>query len=241
MATVNKYPFVIGCFVWCGFEHKGEPVPYAWPSVYSHWGMCDSCGFEKDTAYLLGAYYSEALRVHLLPHWNHKAGDVIPVCAFTNGEWAELFLNGRSLGRAEVKLCRAQWRVRFEPGELTVRVTRAGETKSYTVRTHHAAHKIVIEDESPSRENLTSRIINLKIVDNMGTLVGNFDKKLKMELRGGKILGVGNGNPNSHHDEKANSIRAFHGRAQIIVSADTASLAVKCGNMISRIDFYEKY
>ena len=237
--SVRKYPYVIGCFIWCGFEHKGEPVPYDWPSVYSHWGMCDSCGFEKDTAYLLRAYYSDKLSVHLLPHWNNKSGETVDVRAFTNAEEAELFLNGRSLGKRRVELCRASWQVCFEPGELTVRVKRGEEEKSYTVSTHGKAHKIVIEDCTPRRSNPTSRIVNLKIVDETGTLVSNFNKKLSFSLEGGKILGVGNGDPNSHHDEKASSIRAFFGRAQVILSADTKALTVRCKNMVSEEIFYE--
>lgn len=240
METVKKYPFVIGCFVWCGFEHKGEPVPYAWPSVYSHWGMCDACGFEKDTAYLLKAYYSDKLTAHLLPHWNHEDGETVQVCAFTNAESCELFLNGRSLGEVAVKNCRATWQTRFRAGELRLKARGSTEEITLSAATHGKACKIVIEDETPKKNELTSRIINLKVVDKMGALVSNFDKKVRILLDGGKILGVGNGNPNSHHNEKASSIRFFFGRGQVILSPEVKSITVKCENMKTEKSFYEK-
>ena len=92
METVASKPYVAGCFAWCGFDHRGEPTPYGWPSVVSHWGFHDDCGFAKDTAYLLAAWYRDELCVHLLPHWNWKTGEVVRVCVYTNADTAELFL-----------------------------------------------------------------------------------------------------------------------------------------------------
>lgn len=68
MEQVRAAEHVAGQFVWGGFDYRGEPQPFEWPSVFSHWGLTDNCGFEKDTFYMLRSYYSDEPMVHLLPH-----------------------------------------------------------------------------------------------------------------------------------------------------------------------------
>ena len=65
----------------------------------------------------------------------------------------------------------------------------------------------------------------------MGTLIYNFNENIKISLNGGKILGVGNGNPNSHHNEKADAVTAFMGKAQIIISGDTKAITLTSGSL----------
>jgi beta-galactosidase len=106
----DKFPNVLGEFVWTGFDYLGEPTPYFngpgaaatdWPARSSYFGMVDLAGFPKDRYYLYQSVWSKTPMVHVLPHWNWegKAGRNIPVMAYSNGEEVELFLNGKSLGR----------------------------------------------------------------------------------------------------------------------------------------------
>ena len=237
MEAVEKHPFVIGSFAWCGFEHRGEPVPCSWPSVTSHWGFCDSCGFIKDTAYLLKAYYSEELFVHLTPKRIINKGEDVRVLAFTNADEAELFCDGKSLGKALAKKRRAEWNIKYSGGALKVVARRKEEVCSDEISQPSLPKKIVIEDETADKRNLTSRVINVKIVDGMGTLVYNSNKKIKISLLGGKILGTGNGSPVSHHNEKASSLPLFFGKAQIIVSGDTKGVIISSGSLVSELRF----
>ena len=231
MEAALKYPFLIGTFAWCGFEHRGEPVPCTWPSVTSHWGFTDLCGFEKDTAYLLKAYYSDELCVHLLPHWNFSDGEEVRVTAFTNADEAELYLNGKTLGKCKVKKCRAEWKVPFEKGSLSIKARRGAEEIYDEIRTSKEAKILNIEEVVSSARTPTSRIINVKITDISGTLVYNYCKNIEISLDGGKIIGVGNGNPNSHHRERESFVPAFMGRAQIIVSKDAKSISLRSENL----------
>ncbi|MFI3289505.1 MAG: glycoside hydrolase family 2 TIM barrel-domain containing protein [Rikenellaceae bacterium] len=112
----EKYPFMIGEFIWTGFDYLGEPTPYGgrdnftngywnghWPSRSSYFGAVDLCGLPKDRFYLYKSHWDADgdPMIHLLPHWNWKGmeGKDIPVYAYTNCEEAELFLNGESLGK----------------------------------------------------------------------------------------------------------------------------------------------
>ena len=105
----EKSPNVVGEFVWTGFDYIGEPTPFFggrnssddWPSRSSYFGMVDLAGFPKDRFYLYQSVWTSKPMVHVLPHWNWQGqeGQNIPVMVYTNGDEAELFLNGKSLGR----------------------------------------------------------------------------------------------------------------------------------------------
>jgi len=98
--------FVAGEFVWTGFDYLGEPTPFAQQARSSYFGIVDLCGIPKDRFYLYRSHWRpETTTVHILPHWNwpDRIGKNVPVYVYTNGDSAELFLNGKSLGRREKK------------------------------------------------------------------------------------------------------------------------------------------
>lgn len=225
MNTIYSKPFVGGCFVWGGFDYRGEPTPYEWPSVLSHWSYHDYCGFPKDIAYYLAAWYKEELFVHLLPHWNFKEGEEVRVCAFTNAETAELYVNGKSKGEKVVKNRRAEWKVPFEEGEIKVLVKRGNDVLYDVVKTAQKPQLLKLEDVS--KEGSGVHIINLSVTDRDGVLVPDFCEKVKFKLDNLVLLGVGNGNPTSMHGEKDSEIHFFNGHAQIIVKG-SGTLKVSC-------------
>ncbi len=94
--------FVAGEFVWTGFDYLGEPTPFSQEARSSYFGIVDLCGIPKDRFYLYRSYWRpDTTTVHVLPHWNwpDRIGENVPVFVYTNGDSAELFLNGKSLGR----------------------------------------------------------------------------------------------------------------------------------------------
>ena len=116
-------PWLSGGFVWTGFDYRGEPTPYGWPCINSHFGVMDTCGFPKDLYLLLpilvdgpaGVAPAAALEL---------AGQGRPgtfsVWCFSNCKEVELFLNGKSLGRKTMKPnSHVEWMVKYEPGTLS--------------------------------------------------------------------------------------------------------------------------
>ena len=106
----DKFPQLLGEFVWTGFDYIGEPTPYFnsrnsnetdWAARSSYFGMIDLAGFPKDRYYLYQSVWTKKPMVHVLPHWNWQGheGQNIPVMVYSNGAEIELFLNGKSLGR----------------------------------------------------------------------------------------------------------------------------------------------
>ncbi|HZI32742.1 MAG TPA: glycoside hydrolase family 2 TIM barrel-domain containing protein, partial [Candidatus Binatia bacterium] len=63
-------PWLSGGFVWTGFDYRGEPTPYSWPCINSHFGILDTCGFPKDNFYYYQSWWTTNVVLHLLPHWN---------------------------------------------------------------------------------------------------------------------------------------------------------------------------
>ena len=161
-------PWVVGEFVWTGFDYLGEPTPYDeyWPSRSSYFGIFDLAGLPKDRYYLYRSRWNkDAETIHLLPHWTFpgREGEVTPVYCYTNYPSAELFVNGKSQGkitkRTDVKSgsgkdgkisdindpaldrYRLRWNnVKYEPGEIKV-VVYDGAGKQVGTRTVRTAGK----------------------------------------------------------------------------------------------------
>ncbi|MGH7972035.1 MAG: glycoside hydrolase family 2 TIM barrel-domain containing protein, partial [Limisphaerales bacterium] len=117
-------PWLSGGFVWTGFDYRGEPTPYWWPCVSSHFGILDTCGFPKDAFYYYQSWWTTNPVLHLLPHWNWpgQEGREILVQAFSNCKQVELFLNCTSLGQQAMKPnSKLSWHVKYAPGTLSAK------------------------------------------------------------------------------------------------------------------------
>ena len=165
----DDMPWVIGEFVWTGFDYLGEPSPYDgyWPSRSSYFGICDLAGLPKDRYYLYRSHWNtQAHTLHLLPHWTwgkERRGEVTPVYCYTDYPTAELFVNGKSFGKRtkakdaaaasagqtdnRLDRYRLRWNdVTYEPGELRVVV--------YDEQGRPAGEKVVRTAGKPKRLQL---------------------------------------------------------------------------------------
>lgn len=238
--------FVAGEFVWTGFDYLGEPTPYdnnfvkeglglsdTAASRSSYFGIVDLCGIPKDRYYLYKSYWKpEETTVHILPHWNwkEKVGDTIPVFVYTNGDSAELYLNGVSLGKKSkqvksnnsVDRFRLMWtEVVYEPGELKAVAFMNGEVIGESiVKTTGEPYKL---KASPDRTKILSggkdlSYVLIEALDKDGNLCPMANDKVELKISGvGQIEGVGNGNPQSMKSFKSESVNLFYGKAMVIV------------------------
>ncbi|MBQ9112813.1 MAG: DUF4982 domain-containing protein [Clostridia bacterium] len=119
---IAERDWVMGGYQWISFDHRGEAV---WPRLSSQSGAFDMYFQKKDAFYQNLSHWTDMRdkpMIHLLPHWNFRGleGHRIRVVAYTNAPEAELFLNGRSLGRVFVeRYGHGEWQVPYEAGELT--------------------------------------------------------------------------------------------------------------------------
>ncbi|WP_039956599.1 beta-galactosidase GalA, partial [Xanthomonas graminis] len=127
---IEERPYLAGGFVWTGFDYRGEPTPFEWPSVSSFFGIMDLCGFPKGAYWLRQAQWiDDAPVLQLLPHWNWpgREGTPIKVMAFCNAQQVELWLNGQSQGRQAVdRIEMNAWQVTYAPGVLEAVAYRDG-------------------------------------------------------------------------------------------------------------------
>jgi beta-galactosidase len=170
--------------------------------------------------------------VHILPHWNWKGneGKNIPVFVYTNGDEAELFLNGKSLGKRAKKTqsnvskerYRLMWfDVAYEPGELKTVAYKEGKVIGEAmVQTAGEPYSIKL---TPDRSNIEATgndlsYVLMEVYDKDGNLCPLADNLINIEIKGpGEIAGVGNGNPQSLDPFVSNQGRLFYGKAMLIV------------------------
>ncbi len=211
----------MGGFVWTGFDYRGEPTPFAWPNVNSHFGIMDMCGFPKNVYYYYQSWWSDKDVLRISPHWNLNGmeGQPVNVWIYSNAEDVELFLNGQSLGKKQMpKNGHLNWDVPYQPGTLKAVGKRNGKTMQSEVQTTGKPVKLVLE---PHKNYLKGKsdlvVVNVSVMDSENRLVPDANNLINFEVKGGKIIGVGNGDPNCHEDEKGNSRSLFNGKCQVII------------------------
>lgn len=204
-------------------ETVGKITP---PSRSSYFGILDLCGFPKDRFYLYQARWRPELPMaHLLPHWNwpDRVGQVTPVHVYTSGDEAEVFLNGKSLGRKKKGSFqyRLTWDdVVYEPGELRVVAYKDGKEWAKDERsTTGAASKLVVKAESDSPDPGNLIYLTVTVADDKDRLVPTAKHLLHFEPGGEvEIMAAGNGDATSLVTmHQAKSMPAYNGLCQVIL------------------------
>jgi beta-galactosidase len=221
--------FWLGGFVWTGLDYRGEPTPYEWPNINSHFGIMDMCGFPKNIYYYYQSWWTDKDVLHISPHWNwqDKRGKPIDVWVNTNADNVELFLNGKSQGKKDMpRNSHLQWSVNYEPGVLEAVAYKKGKKLVSRVETTGTPTEVVI---TPYKTTITAdgkdaTVINVSVVDREGREVPNANNLIQFSIEGdGKIIGVGNGDPSSHEPDKCTDgawqRNLFNGKCQVIVQA----------------------
>ena len=222
----QQRPWIMGTFIWTGFDYRGEPNPYNWPCISSHFGILDTCGYPKDNFFYYQAWWSDKTVLHILPHWNWpgKEGQDIDVRCLTNCSEVELYLNGKSLGRQPVaEYNDARWKVKYEPGTLFAKGYKDGKEIAQTkVETVGAPAKISLIPDCASinADGEDAAMVRVEIRDSQDRFCPLADNLVKFDItENGQIIGVGSGDPSSHEPDKASQRKAFNGLCQVIVQA----------------------
>ena len=231
---IAERPFVAGGFVWTGFDYHGEPTPYAWPTIASFFGILDLCGFPK-TAFGIHAaqWIDDRPVVFLTPHWNWqgKEGEDIKVFVITNAETVALRLNGRDLGvqRAD-RITGNVWQVPFEPGRIEAIAMTGGKVVASDAKDTTFAPvglRLTPARDRMAGDGIDCQPVTIDAIDAAGRHVPTANLMTHFTVEGAEILGVGNGNPNSHESEKGNQRSLFNGLAQMIIRADAGSGTIR--------------
>jgi beta-galactosidase len=197
------------------------------PSRSSYFGIIDLAGFPKDRFYIYQARWRPNLKMaHILPHWNfpERVGQVTPVHVYSSGDEAELFLNGRSLGKRKRKKLeyRFQWNeVVYEPGTLEVAVKKRGKpwARAVTATTGPAKKLVLTPDRRVLRaDGRDLAFVTTAVADRKGATVPRRHDRVRFSVTGpGAIVAVDNGDPTSFESFQATERKAFNGLALAVV------------------------
>ena len=230
----DQNPFVAGEFVWTGFDYLGEPTPFDKtndPSRSSYFGIVDLAGFKKDRFYLYQSRWRPDLPMaHLVPqcwNWPGRIGQTTPVFVYTSGDEAELFLNGKSLGRKKKgpDEYRIKWNdIEYQPGELKVVAYKNGKRWARDeVRTTGPAAKLVLKAD---RQKITADgkdllYVTAMVEDKHGLTVPLAGNAIHFDISGpGEIVATDNGDPTDLNAFPSHDRNAFNGLALAIVRSD---------------------
>jgi len=222
--------WLAGGFAWTGFDYRGEPTPYGWPSINSQFGIVDMCGFPKDNFFYYKAWWGKDPVVHVLPHWNWEGreGDEVPVWVYSNLDEVELFVNGKSAGSQKVPhLGHVEWKVKYEPGTIEARGMKDGKAVLADKRETTgpaAAIRLTADRSEINADGEDVAVIKVEGLDKEGRLVPIANNAIGFKITGnGALIGVGNGDPNCQESDKAPRRSLFNGLAQVIVQATKES------------------
>ena len=229
--------FWLGGFVWTGFDYRGEPTPFKWPNINSHFGIMDMCGFPKNIYYYYQSWWTDKDVLHISPHWNwkEKRGKPVDVWVNSNADNVELFLNGKSQGKKDMpRNSHLQWSVNYEPGTLEAVAYKKGKKLTTKVETTGMPTEVKITPYKTTMlaDGKDATVINVSVIDQQGREVPDADNKIQFFISGdAKIIGVGNGDPSSHEPDKcaegAWQRSLFNGKCQVIIQAGTKPDLIK--------------
>ena len=215
-----------GGFAWTGFDYRGEPTPYGWPSINSQFGIVDMCGFPKDTFFYYKAWWRTEPALHLFPHWNFEGreGEMIPVWVYSNLDEVELFVNGQSQGSQKVPhLGHVEWKVKYEPGSIEARGSKGGKivlTEKRETTGPAVAIRLTADRTEIDADGEDVAILKVEAHDKEGRPVPTANNLVGFKVSGaGALIGVGNGDPNCQESDKEPRRSLFSGLAQVIVQS----------------------
>jgi beta-galactosidase len=229
-------PWVIGEFVWTGFDYLGEPTPYdeKWPSRSSYFGMSDLAGLPKDRFYLYRSRWNTTDKtLHILPHWNWEGreGQTTPVFVYTNYDSAELFVNGKSMGIQKKNNSNPQARyrlmwmdVKYEPGTLKV-VALDKDGKAVAEEEIHTAGKPYQIKLEADRNTLEANgedlsFVTVSVVDKDGNPCPTATEQLKFNVTGkGTYRAACNGDATSLEQFHLPTMKLFSGKLVVLVQS----------------------
>jgi beta-galactosidase len=233
-------PWVIGEFVWTGFDYLGEPTPYDeyWPSRSSYFGINDLAGLPKDRYYLYRSRWNtKDETLHILPHWNWKGreGKTTPVFVYTNYDKAELFVNNKSQG-IRVKndstpqhRYRLMWMdVKYEPGTLkVVALNENNEAVSEKeIKTAGKPYQIRLKSDRTflKANGQDLAFVTVEVVDENGIPCPTADNQLEFKVEGeGKFRAVCNGDATSLEMFHLPTMKLFNGKLVVVVESTEKS------------------
>lgn len=221
--------FVLGSFIWTGFDYLGEPSPFGGNNT-SFFGAVDTAGIPKDAFYFYKSVWGDEPVLHLFPYWDWNEGDTIPVWAYTNADSVELFKDGVSLGRQDFDLMgdvlHLEWDVVFHEGTNLKAVAYDEDGNVIATDQLSSFGDPVKVSMKPDRTTITADgrdlvFVEISVLDAKGVAVENARNIVEFKVSGaGKLVGVDNGDSVDFDSYEGPERKLFSGKAMAIIQSD---------------------
>lgn len=226
----------------------GMPFNRPYPWLLSGAGVIDILGFPDPTCKYAGLVWEQrtapVIGVRPLNHpgvrvsksvwrgtnameswsWSGCEGNKTIVEVYAQGKTAELFLNGKSLGRKKLKEKKALFHVKYQPGILKTIIYDSDERECGHKELQSAegsCHlELVPEETTINAQDIV--YVNVSICGANGEIESNNDMELTCTVSGGILLGFGSANPCPEESYDSGRCRTYYGRAQAVVYAPEA-------------------
>lgn len=224
--VIEERPWMAGGFYWTGFDYRGEPTPFTWPSAGSYFGIMDQCGFPKTAYWIHQSFWRKDIPVlQLVPHWNWPAdsiGKKIRVMCVSNLDSVKVLLNGKKVAAEKInRFDMNSWEIPYKPGSLEAVGYQNGKIVSrFKTETTGKPASLFLEPYRQIMEGdgLDAMTVTVSVLDDKGRKVPDANLPVSFSVNGpAAIIGLGNGDPNSHEPEKGNQRSLFNGLAQVIL------------------------
>ena len=224
--------YCAGQFIWSGFDYIGESTPYS--TKNSYFGQIDTAGFRKDSSYIFQSEWTDYKTdpiIHIFPYWDFSEGQEIDVRVTTNAPYAELFLNGKSLGRQHIdhahgKTLTADYLIPYKEGELVaIGYDESGEEITRTSRRSFSevtGLSLSLDKKSLMADGRDLVFLEISAHDSSYNFVANANNRINVEVTGAaRLIGLDNGDSTDFEQYKAKSRRLFNGKLLAIIAAKT--------------------
>ncbi|NCD72438.1 DUF4982 domain-containing protein [Mucilaginibacter sp. R11] len=234
--AVDSNKYISAQYLWTGIDYLGEAGK--WPQRSNGAGLLDLAGFKKTEYFYRQSLWAEKPMIYIAvrepiqnqdrgiwshrgvqPLWNWPTGHKLRVECFTNCPEAELFLNGKSLGKKLRDTSSGQipsWNVEYQPGELLVKGYKDGKQVSdFVLKTASNAAAISASADRVSLPGLKKGIsqIEVQVTDQNGVPVYTADNEIEVEISGSaRLLGLESGSSSSHENYQGPKRKTIHGK-----------------------------
>jgi len=248
--AVRDNDFVIGEFVWVGYDYLGEAG--TWPKRGWDAGIIDMAGSPRPEYYLRKSYWTSEPVVHIavetdknpasdwhprkaVSHWNHKwSGNyLLPIYVYSNCDEVELLINDSVIGKKVVdkNLYYARWDVPYQYGKVhAIAYSNNKKVAEHILKTAGNATemKITANKTTIISNNEDVAMLDLTIVDQNGILVSDAENEITVKVTGhARLIGLDNGNQSDVEAFKRNIRKAFEGRLLITLQANNSAGTIK--------------
>ena len=223
--TANRdTQFCAGMYIWTGTDYIGEPTPYSTKNAY--FGPVDTAGLKKDLFYLYKAAWTKEPVLHILPYWDFNIGQMIDIVVYTNLKEAELFKNGKSLGKKKTKNYTLTWNTEYEEGSITaVAYNNEGKKFKTEKKSFSECSEIVLSSDKKYilADGKDLIVVEISAIDKNRNPVENARNRINLTVEGARLTGFDNGDSSDYDQYKSSSRKLFSGKAAAYIAAPLKS------------------